>query len=189
MDRIHEANARDANTKPLAVHLAQALNSYARLQHRADMAHNDDETRLHWTAQAGKWALLIRHICREVLPHGSGLDGDYPEPFLWKKSNPHHVGFWVDYHFMNENGFYDGWYRVDVDVYPDWTGVIVDVSMNEDNEQEKTLANYDDDDKAENEDRQGSILDAVHQALEPTLSASYLLGWDEDANRYTLTEV
>lgn len=57
---------------------------------------------------------LSEYICE--LPHGSGIDG---EVSLDKEnSNPNKLIFHIEYHCMNENGYYAGWYGYKIIVTP-----------------------------------------------------------------------
>lgn len=54
------------------------------------------------------WAEDLLHILeREYLPSGSGIDNGCK--VLVHESNPNRIVIKVDYHHMNEVGFYDGW--------------------------------------------------------------------------------
>lgn len=60
----------------------------------------------------------ITQICSEVMPHGSGIDGE--DIYLdVQRSKPERLVFTrVDFHHMDENGFYDGWTEHDAIVTP-----------------------------------------------------------------------
>lgn len=51
----------------------------------------------------------------DELPHGSGIDG---KTYLHGNSTPNKLVFYTDYHYMNENGYYDGWYGYKIIVTP-----------------------------------------------------------------------
>ena len=50
------------------------------------------------------------------LPHGSGIDGK--TWFDYEKSTPNKLIFHIEYHCMDENGFYAGWYSYKIIVTP-----------------------------------------------------------------------
>lgn len=52
----------------------------------------------------------------DKLPHGAGIDGKYC--FNWEADPDRYIEFTCEYHFMNENGYYDGWTSFAVRVYP-----------------------------------------------------------------------
>jgi hypothetical protein len=51
----------------------------------------------------------------ESLPHGSGIDG---RTWMDEKSNENKLIFHIEYHCMDENGFYTGWYPYKIIVTP-----------------------------------------------------------------------
>lgn len=51
----------------------------------------------------------------ESLPHGSGIDG---RNWMDKKSTPNKLIFHIEYHCMDENGMYAGWYGYKIIVTP-----------------------------------------------------------------------
>lgn len=52
----------------------------------------------------------------DELPHGSGIDGETQLDF--EDSTPNRLYFYIDYHCMNENGMYAGWYPYKIIVTP-----------------------------------------------------------------------
>lgn len=52
-----------------------------------------------------KTELVIVHLIKEALPHGSGIDGTWSYGFLQDK----YYTFSNSFHCMNDNGYYDGW--------------------------------------------------------------------------------
>jgi len=50
----------------------------------------------------------------DLLPHGSGINGDWG--FDWKRNGSLHLH--NGYHCMNENGYYDGWVDFTVILHP-----------------------------------------------------------------------
>lgn len=48
----------------------------------------------------------INKFC-EVLPHGSGLDGKVE--FQLENSNPEKLVFFLEFHHLDDNGYYCGW--------------------------------------------------------------------------------
>lgn len=67
---------------------------------------------------------LARHretidaVCAEVMPHGSGIDGENIA-LDYKRSKPERLVFInVNFHHMDENGFYDGWTHHEAVVTP-----------------------------------------------------------------------
>lgn len=65
-----------------------------------------------------KWEDKINTIVNNYLPHGSGIDGKLE--FNFEKSTQDKLIIDSEFHFMNENGFYDGWSNFSVVVTPDW---------------------------------------------------------------------
>jgi len=56
------------------------------------------------------WTLRHEDKLNELinyLPHGSGLDSDWNIDF--NKSHGNKLVFYMGYHAMDENGYYDGW--------------------------------------------------------------------------------
>lgn len=53
-----------------------------------------------------KHSSSIDKIC-QALPHGSGIDGKCE--LLLNESAPDKIVFFVEFHHLNENGYYDGW--------------------------------------------------------------------------------
>ncbi len=49
----------------------------------------------------------IDSLLDEFMPHGSGIDNGVT--FDYEKSTEKHLIFHFAYHFMDENGYYDGW--------------------------------------------------------------------------------
>src|SRR5215210_5555471 len=56
----------------------------------------------------------------EALPSGSGIDNGVT--FIWDKSSPERFVFTFGYHFMNDNGYYDGWEYYRMVVTPSFSG-------------------------------------------------------------------
>ena len=52
----------------------------------------------------------------ESLPHGCGIDGK--TRFDFEKSTSDKLIFYIKYHCMDENGFYEGWYDYKIIVTP-----------------------------------------------------------------------
>lgn len=52
---------------------------------------------------------VVEELVKEYFPHGSGIDGSHGE-FDYEKSTDKKLVFYSSYHYMDENGFYDGWY-------------------------------------------------------------------------------
>jgi hypothetical protein len=74
------------------------------------------------TAWRDRWADRIDAIERS-LPHGSGLDGDVEIDREWPARKEILVTF--DYHHMNGDGFYVGWSRHVMAIYPEFDGISV----------------------------------------------------------------
>jgi len=55
-----------------------------------------------------------------MLPHGSGIDGE--TKLNYDKSRAKQIVIDSGYHFMDENGFYDGWYMFSIIITPCWGG-------------------------------------------------------------------
>ena len=51
----------------------------------------------------------------ESLPHGSGIDG---RTWMDEKSDENKLIFHIEYHCMDENGYYAGWYSYKIIVTP-----------------------------------------------------------------------
>ena len=49
----------------------------------------------------------IEELVRKYMPHGSGIDAEMILDF--NRSNENKLVFAFSYHFMDENGYYDGW--------------------------------------------------------------------------------
>lgn len=77
--------------------LALLLDAYLRSKKRGntEWANNHHET--------------IQALCKEHMPHGSGLDLGAFTPMLVGESHAEELVFRADFHHMNEHGFYDGW--------------------------------------------------------------------------------
>ncbi len=58
----------------------------------------------------------LNNTVREYLPHGSGIDSGCQIDL--DKSNDNRLVICSEYHAMNENGYYDGWYGFHVTVKP-----------------------------------------------------------------------
>lgn len=58
---------------------------------------------------------MLMHYINE-LPHGSGIDGKTLLDI--EKSTPNKLIIYIEYHNMDENGFYDGWYNYKIVVTP-----------------------------------------------------------------------
>lgn len=81
--------------------LAQELASLLLAIRNCDRAGNAE-----W---ADKHASKIDQLCRTHLPHGSGIDGS-PATLDLEKSTPDRLVIGpLDFHHMDENGYYDGW--------------------------------------------------------------------------------
>ena len=65
---------------------------------------------------------LIKSL--DKLPHGSGLDGQWLCDF--DKSNQNKIVLMMEYHAMNNDGYYDGWIKFSVSIIPD---LISDIKM------------------------------------------------------------
>lgn len=64
-------------------------------------------------ASNGEWLdkheEAIKKLVEDNFPHGSGIDGGYGE-FDYGRCTDKKLVFHSEYHYMNENGYYDGWY-------------------------------------------------------------------------------
>lgn len=73
-------------------------------------------------ASSGKdeWATKHRDkidwICKNQLPHGSGIDMGVK--LDWEKSRLDRLVFLIPYHRMDQNGYYAGWYEYTATVTP-----------------------------------------------------------------------
>ena len=80
----------------------------------------------HFSELAHEWSGYIDYLMRNHAPSGSGFDNGtkfHPESSTHTK-----LVFVVDYHHMNEGGFYDGWTTHSVTVTPTFDSVHVRVS-------------------------------------------------------------
>lgn len=57
-----------------------------------------------WTE---KHSERLESLVENNMPHGSGVDSGVK--FDWNRSKDNKLVFTFGYHFMNENGYYDGW--------------------------------------------------------------------------------
>ena len=71
-----------------------------------------------------KWHNMIDIIEREYLPHGSGIDNGVK--LDREKSTKDKLILTFDFHFMDDNGFYDGWESYRLIVTP---SLLFDVDM------------------------------------------------------------
>jgi hypothetical protein len=63
-----------------------------------------------------KHRYAIEYLC-EQLPRGSGIDNG--TKFNFEKSKPNRLVLNVDFHHMDENGYYDGWTEHEIVITPD----------------------------------------------------------------------
>ena len=68
-------------------------------------------------AQATPKASL--EMLARLLPHGSGYDGNWGVEFTRRG-----LSLTTEWHSMNENGFYDGWYPVTITLHRDGKGCL-----------------------------------------------------------------
>jgi hypothetical protein len=66
---------------------------------------------------ADKHEERIEELCKDNLPHGSGIDGEEITLDMGD-SQPNRLVFHSSYHYMDENGMYDGWLDFSVIVKP-----------------------------------------------------------------------
>jgi len=59
----------------------------------------------------------LNELVKNEMPHGSGIDCGMELDF--EKSNPNKLIFNFSFHFMNDNGMYDGWIDYKLTVIPD----------------------------------------------------------------------
>jgi hypothetical protein len=87
---------------PLYKHFAMTLNAFHNCQKSGnkewEVKHEDK---------------LTEYI--ESLPHGSGIDG---RTWMDEKSSENKLIFHIEYHCMDENGYYAGWYSYKIIVTP-----------------------------------------------------------------------
>ena len=62
-----------------------------------------------------KWSDKIK-ACLGLLPHGSGLDGTWDIDYAHSRED--HIVLAMQYHAMDENGFYDGWIDFTLTITP-----------------------------------------------------------------------
>lgn len=67
----------------------------------------------------------VADIVKRCLPHGSGFDCGCSVPIERKWKNRIIIN--TDYHYMNDDGYYDGWYRFRIVVTPGFSGIDVKV--------------------------------------------------------------
>ena len=70
-----------------------------------------------------KWSRLLDYIERNLLPSGSGIDNGTGIDL--DKSSGNKVVLTFGYHFMDENGYYDGWEDYTAVVTPTFDGIDV----------------------------------------------------------------
>jgi len=70
------------------------------------------------------WEKNINELI-ETLPHGSGVDGE--TKFNYEESKNDKLIINSAYHFMDDNGFYDGWTDIQIILKPDWSRVDLNV--------------------------------------------------------------
>lgn len=58
----------------------------------------------------------IENLTDQVMPHGSGFDGKSWLDF--DASIPERLIFFIEYHHMDEHGYYDGWSTLKITVRP-----------------------------------------------------------------------
>ena len=59
----------------------------------------------------------VENLVKDHFPHGSGIDAGFGE-FDYDKCTDKKLVFCCEYHFMDEHGFYDGWYHFKITVTP-----------------------------------------------------------------------
>lgn len=63
----------------------------------------------------------------EHLPHGSGIDSGVK--FDWQRSTPEKLIFNLEFHYVDENGYYDGWTSHTITITPSlYFGIKINVS-------------------------------------------------------------
>ena len=95
----------DSNYKPAYQFIAQCFDAYLNCIKSGNKE---------WEARHKE---TIEQICKDVFPHGSGLDGDHCT-LDFDRSKPNKLVFRLDFHHMNENGYYDGWSEHELIVTP-----------------------------------------------------------------------
>lgn len=63
-----------------------------------------------------KHKYAIEYLCKQ-LPSGSGIDSG--TKFNFEKSKPNRLVLNVDFHHLDENGYYDGWSEHEIVIVPD----------------------------------------------------------------------
>lgn len=84
---------------------------------------NGDENSRVWEL---RWCKRLNKLV-ELIPSGSGID---VTPRTWRSVDisPREIRFDVEFHHMNDGGFYDGWTTHTIVVRPSFDGVSVSVS-------------------------------------------------------------
>lgn len=98
------------------VTLAQAIAEAAEARNNC-LKSGNDEWRLRWESRLNELA--------DYLPSGSGVDNG--TAILWDSSNTASITLHIEYHHMNDGGFYDGWTEHSVVVKPTFSGLNVHV--------------------------------------------------------------
>lgn len=75
-----------------------------------------------------KHLTTIKAVCDEVMPHGSGLDGEHIVLDIEHSTSSKFVFINLDFHHMNENGYYDGWTEHSAIVKPTFVGFSVAIT-------------------------------------------------------------
>lgn len=73
-----------------------------------------------------RWASLLDSIEANLLPSGGGFDNG--TKIDREATNAKRISLRIDFHHMNEHGFYDGWTNHNVTINPTFSGCEVRVS-------------------------------------------------------------
>lgn len=111
------------------MNMAEAIANACVARHNCETSGNQE-----WR---DKWSERITQL-EEHLPHGSGLDGRVK--ILSASTSPRQLVIAVEYHHMNENGFYDGWTQHTIRIRPTFFGCDVVVSGRDRNQIKDYLA-------------------------------------------------
>lgn len=108
---------------PLYQTLASSIETYKRVRNRALLQENPKESRDYVLASA--WLERVERIM-DTAPSGSGID--LGTRLDLEESGNTKLVFQVDYHHMNDSGYYDGWTEHRAIVTPRLTGIDIKIT-------------------------------------------------------------
>ena len=120
----------------LAHEIASCLQAYKSCRDRSpDQSHLAEWERRHYDR--------LKTLCQNGLPHGAGIDNTHPEELHGlnvEQSNATRLVIHLEYHHMNDVGYYDGWTDHRVVVSPRFDGLDVRISGRNRNDVKDYLA-------------------------------------------------